>query len=113
MQMQAKGWHTQIRGRNITFTNLSDKNKKVRANTLAKKINNDTLTAANILRVCNVANWRDYVKKSKPKVQNTERKITAKTNSTATLKNLARRSNNTTKGGMRVRLRDSDKEYNI
>lgn len=105
-QMQAKGWSAQVRGKNITFVNVNDKNKKVRANTLARKINNDSLTSAYIMRACNVDNWRDYVKKSKLKVQNTERKITAKTNSTATLKNLARRSNNTIKGGMRVRLRD-------
>ncbi len=85
----------------------------MRANTLARKINNDSLTTANIMRACNVNNWRDYVKKSKPKMQKTERKITAKTNSTATLKNLVRRSNNTTKGGMRVRLRDTDKDYEI
>lgn len=111
-QMQAKGWSAQVRGKNITFVNVNDKNKKVRANTLARKINNDSLTSAYIMRACNVDNWRDYVKKSKLKVQNTERKITAKTNSTATLKNLARRSNNTIKGGMRVRLRDNE-EYEI
>lgn len=105
-QMQAKGWRAQVRGKNITFVNIDDKNKKVRANTLARKINNDSLTAANIMRACNMTNWHDFVKKSKPKMQKTERKITAKTNSTATLKNLARRSNNTIKGGMRVRLRD-------
>lgn len=111
-QMQAKGWRAQVRGKNITFVNIDDKNKKVRANTLARKINNDSLTAANIMRACNMTNWHDFVKKSKPKVQKTERKITAKTNSTATLKNLVRRSNNTTKGGMRVRLRDNE-EYEI
>lgn len=105
-QMKVKGWHVHVRGKNITFVNIDDKNKKVRANTLACKINNDSLTAANIMRACNVDNWRNFVQKPKPKVQKTERKITAKTNSTATLKNLARRSNNTTKGGMRVRLRD-------
>lgn len=104
-QMQAKGWHAQVRGKNITFVAVSDKNKKVRANTLAKKINNDSLTAANIMRACYVDNWRNFVQKPKPKVQKTERKITAKTNSTATLKNIARRGNTTTKGGIRVRLR--------
>lgn len=106
VRMQTKGWRAQVRGKNITFINLEDKNKKVRANTLAKKLNNDSLMAANIMRACNMTNWHDFVKKSKSKVQKTERKITAKTNSTATLKNLARRSNNTIKGGMRVRLRD-------
>lgn len=104
-QMQAKGWLAQVRGKNITFVNLADKNKKVRANTLARKINNDSLTAANIMRACNMTNWHDFVKKSKPKVQKTERKITTKTNAAAKLKNLAQRSNTTTKGGIRVRLR--------
>lgn len=104
-QMQAKGWRAQVRGKNITFVNIDDKNKKVRANTLARKINNDSLTSANIMRACNMTNWHDFVKKSKPKVQKTERKITTKTNAAAKLKNLAQRSNTTTKGGMRVRLR--------
>lgn len=104
-QMQAKGWRTQVRGKNITFVNIDDKNKKVRANTLARKINNDSLTAANIMRACNMTNWHDFVKKSKLKVQKTERKITTKTNAAAKLKNLAQRSNTTTKGGIRVRLR--------
>ena len=112
-QMQAKGWQAQVRGKNITFFNVTDKNKKVRANTLARKLNNDSLTAANILRVCNVANWRDFKIKPKAKTQIKTAKLITKTNSTATLKNLARRSNNTTKGGMRVRLRDTDKEYDI
>lgn len=112
-QMQAKGWQAQVRGKNITFVNVTDKNKKVRANTFARKLNNDSLTAANILRVCNVANWRDFEIKPKAKTQIKTAKLITKTNSTATLKNLARRSNNTTKGGMRVRLRDTDKEYDI
>lgn len=112
-QMQAKGWRAQVRGRNITFVNLVDKNKKIRANTLAKKINNDSLTAANIMRACNMTNWHEFAKKSKLKLQKTERKMTAKTNSTDKLKNLARRGNNTTKGGMRVRLRDTEKEYDL
>ncbi len=113
MQMQTKGWHAQVRGKNITFVAVSDKNKKVRANTLAKKLNNDSLTATNIMRACNMTNWHDFVKKSKPKVQKTERKITTKTNAAAKLKNLAQRSNTTTKGGMRVRLHDIEKEYDL
>lgn len=107
-QLQDNGWQAQVRGKNITFVNVTDKNKKVRANTLARKLNNDSLTAANILRVCNVANWRDFKIKPKAKTQIKTAKLITKTNSTATLKNLARRSNNTTKGGMRVRLRDTD-----
>lgn len=113
MQMQTKGWHAQVRGKNITFVNLADKNKKVRANTLAKKINNDSLSAANIMRSCNMPNWNDFAQKPKQKVQIKTAKFYTKTNGATTLKNLARRSNNTTKGGMRVRLRDTEKEYDL
>lgn len=112
-QMQAKGWRAQVRGKNITFVAVSDKNKKVRANTLAKKINNDSLTAANIMRACNVDNWCDFIKTPKKKMQIKTKKITTKTNAAAKLKNFARRGNNTTKGGMRVRLRDKDNENEI
>ena len=111
-QMQAKGWHAQVRGKNITFVNIADKNKKVRANTLARKINNDSLTAANIMRSCNAENWRDFTKTQKQKLQIKNQKSNTKSNAAATLKNIARRGNTTTKGGMRVRLRDNE-EYVI
>lgn len=111
-QLQDNGWHTQVRGKNITFINVNDKNKKVRANTLARKINNDSLTAANIMRACNAKNWRDFTKTQKQKLQIKNQKSNTKSNAAATLKNLARRGNTTTKGGMRVRLRDSE-EYEI
>ena len=112
-QMQAKGWRVQVRGKNITFVSITDKNKKVRANTLAQRLNNNSINTANILRACNVQNWRDFVKKPKTKSQIKTPKTVCKTNAAATLKNLARRNNNTTKGGMRVRLRDTDKDYEI
>lgn len=111
-QMQEKGWQAQVRGKNITFVNVTDKNKKVRANTLARKLNNDSLTAANIMRSCNAKNWRDFTKTQKQKLQIKNQKSNTKSNAAATLKNLARRGNTTTKGGMRVRLRDSE-EYEI
>lgn len=107
-QMQAKGWLAQVRGKNITFVNLADKNKKVRANTLARKINNDSLTSANIMRACGVENWRDFIKTPKQKMQIKTQKSNTKSNAAATLKNIARRGNTTTKGGMRVRLRDTN-----
>ena len=110
-QMQAKGWRTQVRGKNIAFINLADENKKVRANTLAKKLNNSSINTVNIMRVCNNDNWRDYEKNSKPKMQTKTQKINTKTNAAASLKNLAQRGNTTTKGSMRVRLRDFDKDY--
>lgn len=107
-QMQAKGWLAQVRGKNITFVSVSDKNKKVRANTLAKKLNNETVTAANIMRACNVNNWHDFVQKPKQIIQIKTAKSHTKSNAAATLKNIARRGNTTTKGGMRVRLRDTN-----
>ena len=112
-QMQAKGWRVQVRGKNITFVSITDKNKKVRANTLAQRLNNNSINTANILRACNVQNWSDFIKKPKTKSQIKTPKTVCKTNAAATLKNLARRNNNTTKGGMRVRLRDTDKDYEI
>lgn len=112
-QMQAKGWRVQVRGKNITFVSITDKNKKVRANTLAQRLNNNSINTANILRACNVQNWRDFIKKPKTKSQIKTPKTVCKINAAATLKNLARRNNNTTKGGMRVRLRDTDKDYEI
>lgn len=105
MQMQTKGWHAQVRGKNITFVAVSDKNKKVRANTLAKKLNNDSLTAANIMRACYVDNWHDFIKTPKQKMQIKTQKSNTKSNAAATLKNIVRRGNTTTKGGIRVRLR--------
>lgn len=107
-QMKVKGWHAHVRGKNITFVNIDDKNKKIRANTLAKKLNNDSLTAANIMRSCNAKNWRDFTKTKKQKLQIKNQKSNTKSNAAATLKNLARRGNTTTKGGMRVRLREID-----
>lgn len=111
-QMQAKGWRAQVRGKNITFVAVDDKNKKVRANTLAKKINNDSLSAANIMRSCNMPNWNDFAQTPKQKMQIKTQKSNTKSNAAATLKNIARRGNTTTKGGMRVRLRDNE-EYEI
>lgn len=112
-QMQAKGWQAQVRGKNITFVNVTDKNKKVRANTLARKLNNDSLTAANIMRSCNAENWRDFTKTQKQKLQIKNQKSNTKSNAAATLKNIAQRGNTTTKGGMRVRLHDNEKDYDI
>lgn len=107
-QMQAKGWRVQVRGKNITFVSITDKNKKVRANTLAQRLNNNSINTANILRACNVQNWRDFIKKPKTKSQIKTQKVVLKTKAATALKNLAQRGNTTTKGGMRVRLRDTN-----
>ena len=112
-QLQTKGWRAQVRGKNITFINIADKNKKIRANTLAKKLNNNSLCAVNIMCVCNIDNWRDFIKKPKAKMQIKTKNITTKTNAATTLKNIARRGNTTTKGGIRVRLRDVETENEL
>ena len=112
-QMQAKGWRVQMRGKNITFISVSDKNRKIRANTLARKLNNDTLITANILNACNMQNWRDFIKKTNTKTQIKTKKITTKTNVATTLKNIAQRGNTTTKSGIRVRLRDIETENEL
>ena len=112
-QLQTKGWRAQVRSKNITFINIADKNKKIRANTLAKKLNNNSLCAVNIMRVCNIDNWRDFIKKPKAKMQIKTKNITTKTNAATTLKNIARRGNTTTKGGIRVRLRDVETENEL
>ena len=49
----------------------------------------------------------------KQKTQIKTPKTVSKTNAAAKLKNIARRGNNTTKGGMRVRLHDNEKEYDL
>ena len=106
-QMQQSGWHTKMRGKNITFINIQDKNKKVRANTLAKKFNNDILSTANIMHVCTMENWRDYVK-----TPNRPTNITNLTNITSAIKNLSRYDNaGTTNKGLDVNLRNRDDDY--
>lgn len=57
--MQKMGWDVYMRGKNMVFKNI-DTQQKIRANTLAKKINNDKLSTAQILKTCNVPNWKKY-----------------------------------------------------
>ena len=106
-QMQQSGWHTKMRGKNITFVNIQDKNKKVRANTLAKKLNNDILSTANIMRVCTMEKWRDYVKTPNRPINTTNL-----TNITSAIKNLSRCDNSTsTNKGFDVNLHSRDDDY--
>lgn len=58
-EMQKMGWDTQLRGKNIVFQN-TDTHQKIRANTLAKKINNDKLSTSQILKSCNEVDWQKY-----------------------------------------------------
>lgn len=41
--MQKMGWDAYLRGQNIVFKNI-DTQQRIRANTLAKKLNNDKLS---------------------------------------------------------------------
>lgn len=70
-KMKANGWDTQIRGKNITFSCIQNPKLKVRANTLAKKLNNDILSTANIMRVCNTKSWQEFINTPKQTIQNT------------------------------------------
>ena len=57
--MQKMGWDAYLRGQNIVFKNI-DTQQNIRANTLAKKLNNDKLSTAQLLKACNVPNWEKY-----------------------------------------------------
>lgn len=58
-EIKKMGWETQLRGKNIVFKNC-DTQQKIRANTLARKINNDKLSTAQILKNCNELEWQKY-----------------------------------------------------
>ena len=47
--MQGLGWEVHLRGKNIVFKNVITQ-QRIRANTLAKKINNNKLSTAQILK---------------------------------------------------------------
>lgn len=106
-KMKANGWDTQIRGKNITFSCTQNPKLKVRANTLAKRFNNDTLSAANIMRVCNTENWHDFVKTSEqPTLTNNI------TNVVSAFKNLSQYDNSTSiNKGFEVNLHSQDDDY--
>lgn len=63
--MREKGWQIQLRGKNITFQSVKNPKHKVRANTLAKKYNFDTVSTAGILFCCYEENWKDYLREPK------------------------------------------------
>ena len=63
--MREKGWDCNLRGKNITFQSGENPKHKVRANTLAKKYNFDTVSTAGILFCCYEDNWKDYLREPK------------------------------------------------
>ena len=63
--MREKGWQTKLRGKNITFQSVEHPKHKVRANTLAKNYNFDTVSTAGILYCCYEENWKKYLREPK------------------------------------------------
>lgn len=63
--MKERGWQTKLRGKNITFQSVENPKHKVRANTLAKNYNYDTVSTAGILFCCYEDNWQQYLKEPK------------------------------------------------
>ena len=95
-----------MRGKNLVFLNI-ETNQKIRANTLAKKLNAPKLSTAQILKICNSADWEKF------KVINTKERKGIKTELTgvvAKLKNLKVAEDVKAQSGFSVHLRVDD-EY--
>ena len=60
--MREKGWDCKLRGKNITFQSVKNPKHKVRANTLAKNYNFDTVSTAGILYCCYEDSWKEYLR---------------------------------------------------
>lgn len=63
--MKERGWDCKLRGKNITFQSVKNSKHKVRANTLAKNYNFDTVSTAGILYCCYEESWKDYLREPK------------------------------------------------
>ena len=118
--MREKGWQTQLRGKNITFQSLNNPKHKVRANTLAKKYNFDTVSTAGILYCCYEEEWKDYLREPKQRQRTKQiEKAQTKTQTASlasgldTLRRLSRQQNNQQPKGankMKPRLRRKERE---
>ncbi|MBQ9763697.1 MAG: relaxase/mobilization nuclease domain-containing protein [Phascolarctobacterium sp.] len=116
--MREKGWDCKLRGKNITFKSVENPKHKVRANTLAKNYNFDTVSTAGIMYCCYEDNWKDYLREPKQRqrtkqVENAQAKT--QTSSLAsrlnTLHRLSQQHNQQPKANkMKVRLSSKDKE---
>ena len=63
--LKERGWEAKLRGKNITFQSANNPKHKVRANTLAKNYNYDTVSTAGILFCCQEENWQQYLPQPK------------------------------------------------
>lgn len=74
---------------------------------MAKKLNNDTLSTANIMRVCNTKSWQEFINTPKQTIQNT-----TIADITSAIKNLSRYDNLTSnKNGFNVNINIRDDDY--
>lgn len=116
--MREKGWDCKLRGKNITFQSVEYPKHKVRANTLAKKYNFDTVSAAGIMYCCSEENWKEYLREPKQKQRTKQReKAQPKTQTTSlasgldTLRRLSQQHNLQPKANrMKPKLSRRDRE---
>ena len=95
-----------MRGKNLVFLNIKT-NQKIRANTLAKKLNAPKLSTAQILKTCNSANWEKFKVINKKERKEIETQLTGVV---AKLKNLKVAEDVKVQSGFSVHLRVDD-EY--
>lgn len=88
--MREKGWDCKLRGKNITFQSVENPKHKVRANTLAKNYNFDTVSTAGILYCCYEESWKDYLREPKQRQRTKQvEKVQEKTQSSTIVYGLA------------------------
>lgn len=117
--MKEYGWQTKLRGKNITFQFLNNSKHKVRANTLAKNYNFDTVSTAGILFCCYEENWKDYLREPKQRQRTKQvEKVQAKTQTSSlasglnTLRRLSQQHNQQPKvNRMKPKLSRKDREH--
>ena len=105
-KLSHEGWQAYMRGKNLVFLNI-ETNQKIRANTLAKKLNAPKLSTAQILKTCNSANWEKFKVINKKERKEIETQLTGVV---AKLKNLKVAEDVKVQSGFSVHLRDDD-EY--
>lgn len=116
--MREKGWECKLRGKNITFQSVEHPKHKVRANTLAKKYNSDTVSAAGIMYCCYEENWKEYLCEPKQRQRTKQvEKAQSKTQTTSlasgldTLRRLSQQHNPQPKANkMKPKLSRRDRE---
>lgn len=116
--MREKGWETKLRDKNITFKSVENPKHKIRANTLAKNYNFDTVSTAGILFCCYEENWKEYLKEPKQRQRTKQvEKVQAKTQTSSlasgldTLRRLSQQHNQQPKTNrMKPKLSRKDRE---